>query len=298
MIAKTLMQVLKRCSAEHVRDEALVALDFGLGMLRQNLMLLSFSVLSRCWVFLVLGLLAVNPWRYDFSIHQFWSPESGLVTVLFDEKMFLPFVVGALLGTIVPLHSLGVIIIFYLMGQGAFHVVFGLALLAGLFFAESRRFLRRGMKLAAEIRRIHLWFSGMLFLAFLFGSGLCFYFYGAAKNLGLFQATMYVNRYEFLILALIVFYLVQMLVLLVWGHFYSRRSQDPSLWQVKFSSGPHLRSFFLSKAFKQDLHRVVLEKIKEKDRHNTNEVKGLPRKLIDQHLEEKTFLQAAQSHLS
>lgn len=298
MVIDVIKSVLKKGFVRISQDESLVTYDFLITSPQKALMQFCFSTLNRWWIFLVIGLIAISPLRHQFSIHQLWGPDHWMVGVMYSGKLLIPFVVFLFLSVIFGSHTVWVLVLFYLMAQGDVHVLFGLAGLSGIFLADARRFLKKSTQIRGLVRNVVLWIAGVHVLSLVISSFLNFYLYQSFYNLGYFAGSIYENRFEFLVLALFVHYVVQFVGLSIWGHFYSRQKQDPSMWNLKYSTGSVLNLFWFSRSFKHDLHRVIDEKLKTTYHQEPQDQKGLPQKLIELYLEEKSFLQDAQTHLN
>ena len=290
--------VLKKTFVGRVQREALVGVDFGLIDERSGIMQLCFSVLNRWWLFVLIGLLMISPVKNIFSIHQLWGPESSLVAFLFDEKILIPFIVAALIATLIPATFFWILFVFIIQSQGDVHVVISLAALSGLLFAEARKGLKKSLDLQGRIRQIALWYYSFSIVAVIVSGYLEFQLYYSLKWAGYFNGSIFENRLEFLALGLFINCGLQFLFVSTWGHFYTRRVVDPSVWNLKYSSAVLISHWMLSADFKQDLNPVIKAKIKEKESLGLTDVKGLPRKLVEMNEEENTFLQLAQHQLS
>lgn len=296
MVIQNMMTVLKKIFVQRTQLEALIGMDFGLTERRAGLMQLCFSILNRWWFLLVIGLIVVNPIKG--SVHQIWGVDSSLVNMMFDEKILIPFIIGAVVATVIPLPLVWLACVFILQAQGDVHLVFSLALMAGIFFAEIRKGLKKALLLQGQVRRYSLWFYGLSLISYIAAGYLQFNLFYYLKWAGFFNGSMTENRYEFLTLSWISYSVIQITVVSVWGHFYSKRTEEPNVWNLKYSSATLISNWLLSASFKQDLKLVVQSKLKEKEAVKVEETKGFPRKLLEMHEEEKTFLQYAEHQLS
>ncbi len=278
MIIEQLKKIIQKNSATRAQHEALVSIDFKLVDEKAGLMQLCFSVFAQWPVAVAILILFLNPWRYQMSLQSLLGFDGRMMMWTFSENFLLGYVVFAILGSLVKIELLWLSIIAFLISNGEIHVLIAVGAATGVFFSTARRNLNLISALDGRIKGTWIFYSALQMVLVFVAAAVNYIIYMNLKNFGFFNATIYVNRYEFFSLAVLIHYMIQFLGLSAWGHFYARRKIDPADWKISYSTGLILRRLSLRKYFKIQLKEVVENKIKQKA--DTSTTVGIPERLL------------------
>lgn len=302
LVKQSIQTVLKSRSPLRAIEQALVSFDFGIKSERQSLMQVCFSPMAGILSVLVLVLLMLSPLRYHFSVMSIVGLENPALLILYKtdiQSQVMFFVLGLVLGTWIRWDYLVLGIIGFFLSNGDLHLVLAHSALWGLLFSQIRRqlkWLSPSMgQLEPHIRSILIWICSLQILGFVAYAFMSFNLYLILQNFGYFSASMKVNRMEFLILSLCLFYALQFSVLSLWGHFYSKRQKEPSKWNVKYSTVYLLPQMHLNQLFQKefetkviDLYKARVQKKSESpatastpETENANILKVMPKRLLE-----------------
>ena len=301
MVFNQLKLTLKSFSVLKNQHEALVTLDFDKTQRREALMRLCFSPLAAWPLLVVLLLLIVNPVRYHFSLTQMLGMENPIVYTLFGMDWLYASILTAAVFVLSFLTRKELVIIAfigYFISQGDMHLLIGLSLLACTILARILTNLRWIRSLESYSKSIWLLTGFISFISWAAAVHLSFEFYNSLSRAGYFSQSMFANRLEFFILVVCMYYGFELIVLSVWGHFYTMKNPEPSDFSIKYSSSSLLNKLSLSRAFKDDLKDQVIV-IKNNQRVYENaDLDLLPKRLVELHRKEESFLTKALSALT
>ncbi len=296
MIIEQLKKIFQKMSAARVQHEALVSTDFKLVDEKMGLMQLCFSVFAQWPVAVILFIIFINPLRYQMSIQSLLGFDGRMMTWTFSENFLLGYVVFAILGSLVKIELLWLSIIAFLISNGEIHVLIAVGAATGVFFSTARRNLNLISALEGRIKGTWIFYSALQMVLVFIAAALNYVIYMNLKNFGFFNTTMYVNRFEFFSLAVLIHYMIQFLGLSVWGHFYARRKIDPSDWKISYSSGHILSRLSLSSIFKTQLKAFIDDKMSQLS--ESKSTKGIPEGLLKLAKTEQDNLKIALGELS
>lgn len=301
MVFEQLKLTLKSFSVLKNQHEALVTLDFDKSQRREALMRLCFSPMAAWLLVVVLLLFIISPLRYHFSL----TAMLGLENVVVQTLLGTDWLYAAILSGVVFVISyftrkelLLIGIVGFLISQGDMHLFLGLLLLACIVLARVLlnvrwiRFLESYSKGA--------WFvtCGISFITWALAVHFSFEIYRTLLQGGFFAQSMYANRMEMFILAVCLYYGLELTVLSVWGHFYTQKNPEPSEFAIKYSSARILKKLSLSKSFKEDLKDQVIVTKNNQRVYENADLDLLPKRLVELHRKEETFLTTALSSLT
>lgn len=296
MIIEQLKKIIRKMSAARVQHEALVETDFKLVDEKSGLMQLCFSVFAQWPVAVMLFIIFVNPLRYQMSIQSLLGFDGRMMMWTFSENFLLGYVVFAILGSLIKIELLWLSIIAFLISNGEIHVLIAVGAATGVFFSTARRNLNLISALEGRIKGTWIFYAALQMVLVFIAAAVSYIIYLNLKNFGFFNATMYVNRYEFFSLAVLIHYSIQFLGLSVWGHFYARRKIDPSDWKISYSSGLILSRLSLSSSFKEQLKAFIDDKMSQQS--ESKSTKGIPERLLKLAQTEQENLKTAFGELS
>lgn len=264
MIFTVIKDVLSSLTSRRCQDESILELDYKLSSYQQALMKLCFSPLANWLLFVWACLLFINPFRFQF---QFLSQFPILLNYIYSPNWSLGLSIGILLAYFIGLHNLAIAVTLYFVSQAEIHVVIGLFIIAGIFLGQNLRFVKLIIKLEGGIRKTLLYYSGIHFIALVAAIYLNTQFYIYLDIKRYFSASVFSHRFEFLVLSLVLFYLIQFVFLSLWGHFYIRRPIEPSRLEISYSTVKIFKQLSVREKIQIQLEKTILEKINNLEAH-------------------------------
>lgn len=302
MIKEIVITNLKKMSSIRAIEEGLVTYDFQIKGAQQSLMQICFSPLAH-WLSLVLILIAMwSPFRYQFSLVGFLGFENNFVHFLFQSSLqaqSLVFVAFLFLATIVPWEFLVVFLLAMLVSNGDIHIVLAQAGLLGIFFAQVRKQMKWLGKTQGLVKKLIVWLVGLQIFSFASFVAISWILINSVRASGLFDISISSYRVEYLFGLYFLYQFYNLLILSIWGHFYHQNKQDPSVWNLKYSSVFLIPSFNLSTAFQKLFEKKVNELHQNLQNHekslaaDSNILKVLPQKLVEMQRQEHEFISTA-----
>lgn len=301
MVFEQLKLTLKSFSILKNQHQALVTLDFDRNHHREALMRLCFSPLAAWPLLLVLLFFIINPLRYHFSLSQRLVMDNIFVQTLFGMDWLYAAILTVMMFAIsyVTRKEFTLIaIVGFLISQGDMHLLLGLILLASIVLARIFLNLRWVRSLESYSKGTWLVTGLLSFVAWALAVHLSFELHNRLLHDGFFSQSMYANRLEVFILAVCMYYGLELVILSVWGHFYTKKNPEPSNFAIKYSTSIILKKLTLGNAFKEDLRDQVIV-LKNNQRVYANaDLDLLPKRLVDLHRKEESFLTTALSSLT
>lgn len=301
MVFEQLKLTLKSFSVLTNQHEALVTLDFDKSQQREALMRLCFSPMAAWPLLLVLLLLIINPLRYHFSLTAMLGMENVVVQTLLGTDWLYAAIFSGIVFVIsyfTRKELLLVSFVGYLISQGDMHLFLGLSLLACIVLARVFINLRWVRSLESYSKNVWLITAGISFVTWASAVHFSFELYRSLLQGGFYAQSMYANRLETFILAVCLYYGLELVVLSVWGHFYTQKTPEPSQFAVKYSSSRILKKLSLSKTFKEDLKDQVIVTKNNQRVYKNADLDLLPKRLVEMHRKEESFLTTALSSLT
>ncbi|AZZ35765.1 hypothetical protein CIK05_02760 [Bdellovibrio sp. qaytius] len=301
MVFEQLKLTLKSFSILKNQHQALVTLDFDKNQRREALMRLCFSPLAAWPLLLVLLFLIINPLRYNLSLTNMLGMENILVQTFFGMDWLYAAILCLFVFAVsfyTRKESLMIAMVGFFISQGDMHLLMGLSLLACIVLARLLTNLRWVRSLESHTKSVWLVTSILSFISWALAVHLSFQMYNYLLQAGFFSQSMYANRLEFFILVVCLYYGLELIVLSVWGHFYTLKNPEPSEFTIKYSSSRLLKKLTLGYRFKDDLKDQIIV-IKNNQRVYENaDLDLLPKRLVELHRKEESFLTTALSALT
>lgn len=301
-VQEALTSQFKKTSPLRSIEEGLVNFDFQLKPEKQSLMQICFSPVAG-WLSVVIMLVALfSPFRYQFTLVQFLGFDHSIILFLMQSSLraeCITFVVFLILARVVRFEFLGILILAWLLGNGDIHIVLAQSGLLGILFSQIRSQLTWLGKTEGAVKKVIQWTVILQFVAFFIFVFLSWLLLANVRASGLFDQSMRSYRLEYLILAYLIYQLLVFTILSVWGHFYSRRKPDPSVWSLKYSSVLIMPQFFLSTTFQNLFEAKVNELFVQRQKQDADlksddpAFKIIPHKLREMQKQETEFLTLA-----
>lgn len=301
MVLEQIKLTLKSFSVLKNQHEALVTFDFDKSKRREALMRLCFSPLAAWPLFVILVLFLLNPLRYQFSLTQALGMENILVQTLFGmDWLYAAVLCGVFfaLSYFTRKEFLWLGIIGFLLAQGDLHLLLALTLVACVLAARLMINFRCIRFLESYTKSVLLVTLFLSLVAWALAVHLSFELYKALLQAGYFSASMFANRLETFILVVALYYGLELFVLSVWGHFYTKRNPEPSEFAIQYSTALILSKLSLGIAFKALLKEQVAHKQNNKPIYEKADLDLLPKRLVELHRKEESFLTKALSVLT
>lgn len=301
MVFEQIKLTLKSGSVLKNQHQAVVTLDFDKTQRHQALMRLCFSPLAAWPLLLALLVFMINPLRYHLSLSQILGVENIVVQLLFGmDWLFAGFISLAffLITYFFKLELALLAFTGYLLSQGDMHLFLGIVLLACILLARILTNLRWVGFLESYTKSVWLVTSCLSFAAWALSAYFSFELYKMLLQGGYFTQSMYTNRLETFILIVCIYYGLELIILSVWGHFYVQKKSEPSEFLVQYSTSRILKKLHLGKAFKAKLKEKVIELQKGKRAFGSSDLDLLPKRLVELHKKEESFLTQAVSDLT
>jgi len=258
-------------------------------------MKLCFSPLANWTLFVFIAVLYFNPFRYQFQI---LGGVSGAISFIYAPHWQIGLSFGIICSYFLGLINIPIAVALYFISQGEVHTIIAGSMIVGIFAGRSLKYFKLAVKLDGETRKMAIYFNILQILSLIVATFIGLYIYEYMTALGLFSRTLFANRFEFISISLFVIYTVQLLLNAIWGHFYARKSFEPSKIQIHYSTAQILRRLSFGSSMKADLKQQVAAKGSElKAQLEDSSVAYLPKNILNTAKEEKAFLELAQKYL-
>ncbi len=302
MIKQAVLSQFKKTSPLRSVEEGLVNFDFQLKPEQQSLMQICFSPLAG-WLSVIIMLVALfSPFRYQFTLVQFLGFDHSVILFLMQSSLraeCITFIVFLIIGRVVRFEFVGILILAWLLGNGDIHIVLAQSALLGILFSQVRFQVTWFGKTKGAVKKVIQWIVTLQMLAFVVFIFLSWWLLANIRASGLFDHSMRAYRLEYLILAYLLYQLLVLTALGLWGHFYFRRKPDPSVWNLKYSSVLLLPQFYLSSSFQKLFEAKVTDLYSQRLKQDAElksddpAYKIIPHKLREMQKQETEFLTLA-----
>lgn len=303
IVFEQILATLKIFSIQKNQQTGLVGFDFFANQQRQYLMRICFAPLSSWILMLGLLILFLNPFRYHFSLSQTLGLEHPVILVLFDFNLMssILFLLAVFVAAFwakkefLFLFTLG-----YFLSQGDININLVTLALIMVFLARSLSNFRYLRYLKGLPKLTWKFVAILTFLSHAVSIYIVLHLLRFFSLNGYFSSTMYVNRFEFYVLAVVIFYFTEIVFLAFWGHFsYAKLLvAEPTKFLVKYSTAEVLRFMSLGRYFKDQLLKEIAEIISRKGQRSSADLDLLPKRIVELHLQEESFLNKAKSELT
>ena len=294
MIFTQIKNVTKAFFSEQAEHEALLAFDFKMIDFKTALLRLCFSPMANWPLFILILIFYFNPFRYQFQI---LSEIAGASSFIYAPHWQIGLSFGIICSYFLGLINIPIAVALYLISQGEVHTIIAGSMIVGVFAGRSLKYFKLMVKLQSETRSMAVYFNLLQLLSLFAATLINLYLFEYMSVVGLFSRTLYAYRFEFIAMNLVVIYALQLLINMLWGHFYARKSFEPSKIQIYYSTAQVLRRFFIGSAFKNKLEtQVKIKKAELQIQLEDSSVAYLPRNILNAAQEEKAFLDLAQTY--
>lgn len=290
-ISQTIKTVMKSLYSEKAEHEALLSYDFKLTDLKTSLMRLCFSPLANWTLFVWILILNYNPFRYQ---HQILGDIPGLLSFIYSPQWATGIAIGIIFSYFMGLIMLPIALVLYFVSQAEIHTILGSSIIAGVFLGRALKYLKLSIKLEGKIKFIFIWFALVQIASLVIAVFINLWIYQYMSVAGYFSRTLYAYRFEFIAISLAVIYMTQMTVNSIWGHFYSRKYEDPAILNIFYSTAMILRRLWIGKTESRRLKLQVETKHSEQKNHlNDPSTAYVPKNILQTAQIEKDYLDRA-----
>lgn len=254
--------------------EAMQKVDFKIGQLRLNLVQMSLSPLAAWPILLLLVIFYFDPTRTTWTLQGvltknvsetnvigFWLLDSSITHLLLVGFMFF------LLEWLFRIEYGLISVILFLQAHADLHLLLSVAALFGLYLAQTSYLWWFYVELKSQTRRLWSRFCLTLYLGLLTSLVVILFGYIYFKQNGYFSFSIYVNRYEFLGLSLVIIYGLRLVFLLIWGHFTYQKIQNqplnPDELAISYSTVTWILRYRMSSSLKNILLQQTEKRLKE-----------------------------------
>lgn len=295
MIFIQIKNVMKSFFSERAEHEALLAFDFKLADFKTALIRLCFSPLANWPLFVLILIFYFNPFRYHFQILNRFA---GASSFIYAPQWQIGLSFGMICSYFLGLINIPIAVALYLISQGEVHTIIAGSMIVGVFAGRCLKYFKLAVKLQSETRSMALYFNLLQALSLVAATAINLYLFEYMTVVGLFSRSLYAYRFEFIAMNLVVIYALQLLFNTLWGHFYARKSFEPSKIQIYYSTAQVLRRFFIGSVFKNELkNQVKIKKTELQIQLEDSSMAYLPKNILNAAQKEKSFLDLAQTYL-
>jgi len=295
MIFTQIKNVMKSLFSERAEHEALLAYDFKLTDFKTALMRLCFSPLANWPLFILILILYFNPFRYQFQI---LGGISGAISFIYAPHWQIGLSFGIICSYFLGRINIPIAVALYFISQGEVHTIIAGSMIVGIFAGRSLKYFKFAVKLESETRKLAIYFNILQLVSLTAATFISLYIYEYMTAMGLFSRTLFAYRFEFISISLLVIYAVQLVLNAIWGHFYARKSFEPSKIQTFYSTSQILHRFSFGSSMNEQLKQQVATKEAElKAQLEDSSVAYLPKNILNTAKEEHAFLNLAQKYL-
>lgn len=283
--------VMKLFSSEKAEHQALLSYDFKMSDFKTSLMRLCFSPLASWPIFVFALILFLNPLRYQ---HQIFTHIPSLIQFVYAPNWAAGLAIGIVCSYFLGLINIPIALVLYFISQGDMHVVLGASILVGVFFGRPLKYLKLTVNLEGKVKSVVIYYALLQILSVVVGAAIVAQVYQFMYYTGYFSQTVFGYRLEYCVLLLLIMFAVQLAVHSIWGHFYSRRPDEPSRVNTFYSTSQILKKLFYSKSFAEELRTQALAKHTELSLQLKDpSVSYLPRNILQIAEAEKSYLETA-----
>lgn len=259
LILNVLKNVVLTFSVKKCQIEALIKFDYKIGDARENLMQLCFSSFAAWPLFLGLGIIAWDPFYKEFSLSNYIAADNFILLSLLDGRgfsMFCYFVLFFVIEWLFRKTTFTILVVCYFLNRFDLHINIAMAAIFAILLSQIGYLWWAVVDIKSESKTI--WRRAHY--AQLFNWIICFFVgFNALDAVQInrqLSENSWFNRLFFVSVVLLSYYALRFVLLSLWGHFHSKREEDPSYLGTYYSSAHWLLRFSIS----SQLQKVLREK--------------------------------------
>lgn len=277
LLTSSLTQVFKTASIQRSQLESMMKVDFKIGHERENLMQLCFSNLAAWPLMLLIGLIYFASPLVNMSLQQLLQNKVEIIFWFLDgrtQNAILFFILFFVLQWVFRLETFFIALLFFGVAKSDIHFHLALSSLAAIILSRGCYQWWLHTDLESQTRRTWIMTSALQLLGWVVATIVIIALLNQMHLLGYFAESATVNRFEFLFLALILFYFFQFLFTCIWGHFNFQKAKEPTDFPIHYSTATWILRFKLRNTFKKQLLEQA-EKYVQLHQQNLDDLKSI-----------------------
>ncbi|MBY0553703.1 hypothetical protein K2P97_04185 [bacterium] len=244
--------------------EGIIKYDFKIGDARTNLMQLCFSNIAMWPLIFIIATIAFDPFKNSWSLVQLLSFENPIVLFLLDGRltaMITFFVIFFVLEWLIRKEYILIALVFYFLNRQELHINLATIAILAIYLSRISYLWWLSADVESETKKIWKAVSVLQFVAWIVSSVFILNALDYAQINYLFNQGSSLNRYDFLWFAIILHMACSHLFLCFWGHFYFKKTVEPSYLPTYFSTANWIlrfnMSYYLQKLLKTQINSQI-----------------------------------------
>ncbi|MGZ3690430.1 MAG: hypothetical protein ACXVAX_02935 [Pseudobdellovibrio sp.] len=266
LILSALKNVFLAGSVFKCELEALIKWDFKIGSGRENLMQLCFSSLAAWPLLLGLLIISLDPFKTSFSLVNLLSYDNPFVLALLDGRtnmMLLFFAVFFVGEWLFRQSSYFILILAYLMNRSELHINLAIISMMAILLSQNCYLWWAVVDIKSETKLIWQRVQLLQFISWIISVVSALRALDYLQINHLFNEETYLNRMNFTVIVLVFYLVVRFLLLSIWGHFYFKKTQDPSFLGLHYSTSQWFLRFAISDGLEKTLKESVEQQLQQ-----------------------------------
>ncbi|MFZ3231283.1 MAG: hypothetical protein WA160_13830 [Pseudobdellovibrio sp.] len=277
-IKNALIEVFLSFSPQRCQQEAMMKIDFKVGHERTHFMQLCFSALAAWPLILLISILYFDPTRMSWSLQKILENYSAVSFWLLDGRMtnmVIFFSLAFLIQWIFRHEILLIGLVFYFLLKSDIHFYLALSSVIGIILSRCCYLWWLHIDLKSRSRQIWTSFASLQIVGCVLAAIAIFYVVEVLQSNRYFAESVTSNRFEVLLLSVVLIYFIQFILASVWGHFrfknekmdYKETSNFPigyttATWILRFKMRPYFKKLIQDQTNKYlDLHQKNLDEL-------------------------------------
>lgn len=245
-ILLALQEVFLSYTPERSFTQSMIKFDFKLGSERSNLMQLCFSNLAAWPLFFILLLIRLDPFRRAWHLVDFLSFDHPVMLFLLNGQllnMLSFFFIFFIAEWLIKKEYLLIAIVFYFINRSEIHIHLATASILAIYLSRLCYLSLLVAQPASLTQQIWSAVGRLQLLAWGLVALTTFKVLDFIQVHFLFNETSELNRFNFLIVVILLYHGFCHLFLSLWGHFYILKKREPTFLPVYYSTGDWVLKF-------------------------------------------------------
>jgi hypothetical protein len=251
--------------------ESFIRFDFKLGDSKENLMQACFASLAVWPMFVLLAVIAYDPFKADWSLVHFLAPDNSFLLFLLDgrlQTMFVFFGVTFVLEWIFRREYLILFILAYLVGRFELHINLAVAAMLGIILSRISYHWWAMLDLTSDSRKIWARLHQTQMLAWVVAVAAALLTLDYLQINHIFQKQGLLTRLNFFAMVYACYNGLNLMASMIWGHFYFHAKKDPTTLSTYYSSAQFILRFRLGEQMVYQMKKLVKEQIQKHTQHS------------------------------
>lgn len=269
-ILKSVKAALLSFSPHKSLVESFIRFDFKIGDARENLMQACFSPIASWTMFVLMVIIAFDPFKATWSLSHLLSPDNSFFLYLLDgrsQTMLVFFLAAFVIEWIIRREYLILFVLCYFLGRFELHTNLAVSALLGVLLSRicyqgwaSLDLTEDAKKIWSRLHQV----QGASWLIVALASLWALDFLQANQ---LFQRDGLLTRFNFFVAVYALYQALSMIGSMIWGHFYFHAQKDPSHLVTHYSSAQFILRFPLGEQLVYELKKRVKEQLQKHNQH-------------------------------